>query len=220
MNKYKLALFDFDGTLADTAGDMAGALNILLQSKNKKPIPFDQLRPHISNGTPALLKIGFGLSPNGVKYELLKSSFLEIYEENICIHTDLFPGISDILERCQNTNLPWGIVTNKPEKLTLQIIEQLGLSSKVACVIGGDSLPERKPSPMPLLHACKLTGFAPQDAVYIGDSVRDVQAGINAGLDTIGVTYGYIPPNDDPKLWKAKYLIDSVAEIADLLWLS
>ena len=220
MNKYKLALFDFDGTLADTAGDMAGALNILLKSKNKNPIPLDQLRPHISNGTPALLKIGFGLSPNGLKYELLKSRFLEIYEEKICVYTNLFPGIVEILKRCQDTNLPWGIVTNKPEYLTLQIVEQLGLSSQVACVIGGDSLPERKPSPLPLLHACKITGFLPRDAVYIGDSVRDVQAGINAGLDTIGVTYGYIPPNDDPQSWKAKYLIDTAAEIADHLWQS
>ena len=114
--------------------------------------------------------------------------------------------------------MKWGIVTNKPEYLTLQLINELGLDSTAACVIGGDSLPERKPHPLPVQHACKLVGTAPECSLFIGDSIRDVQAGSGAGVETLAVTYGYIPPGDDPNSWGADFIVDSVQEINSILW--
>ena len=219
MNKYPLALFDFDGTLADTARDMVNALNLLRASKSKEPIPFEHLRPHISNGTPALIRLGFNCVPEENGFQELREEFLDLYEQNLYSETVLFPGIDVILEKMNETGIRWGIVTNKPENLTVQIVEHLGLSDSVACVVGGDTLPQRKPNPLPVIHACKLAGISPNSSVFIGDSIRDIEAGRDAGLHTIGVTYGYIPPHDDPKSWGADYLIDSVAEIPAQLWM-
>ena len=219
MNKYPLALFDFDGTLADTARDMVKALNLLRASKSKEPLPFEHLRPHISNGTPALIRLGFNCAPEENGFQELREEFLDLYEQNLYSETVLFPGIDAILGKMNETGILWGIVTNKPEYLTVQIVEHLGLSDSVACVVGGDTLPQRKPNPLPVIHACNLAGISPNSSVFIGDSIRDIEAGRDAGLRTIAVTYGYIPPHDDPKSWGADYLIDSVAEIPAQLWM-
>ncbi len=219
MNKYPLALFDFDGTLADTAPDMVKALNLLRASRSKEPLPFEHLRPHISNGTPALIRLGFNCAPEENGFQELREEFLDLYEQNLYSETVLFPGIDAILEKMNETGIQWGIVTNKPEYLTVKIVEHLGLSDSVACVVGGDTLPQRKPNPLPVIHACKLAGISPNSSVFIGDSIRDIEAGRDAGLHTIGVTYGYIPPHDDPKSWGADYLVDAVAEIPAQLWM-
>ena len=211
-------MFDLDGTLADTARDMVNSLNILMERWDQQPIPFETLRPHVSNGTPALLRIGFDCSPGEDRYEELRVQFLDIYENNVCVHTELFPGMDELLKRCDDSGMKWGIVTNKPEYLTLQLINELGLDSTAACVIGGDSLPERKPHPLPVQHACKLVGTAPECSLFIGDSIRDVQAGSGAGVETLAVTYGYIPPGDDPNSWGADFIVDSVQEINSILW--
>ena len=218
MNRYQLALFDFDGTMADTAGDMVNALNILLKRYKKSPLPLEQLRCYVSNGTPALLKIGFGCTPNSSNFEELKNQFLEIYEENVCSYTVLFSGMEKILEQCEKTNLPWGIVTNKPEYLTILVLNQLGLSDLVACLVGGDTISERKPSPAPILHACSMVDIAPEHSVYIGDSSRDIDAGKAAGVETVAAAYGYILPGDDPYGWGAHYSVDTVGDIAHRLW--
>ncbi len=207
-----------DGTLADTARDMVLALNLLLQSKSKDPLPFEQMRCHVSNGTPALLKHGFNLVPEDEEYEPLKDKFLEIYQDNICTGTVLFPGVQELLDRLESAGTAWGIVTNKPEYLTIELVERLGLSKSVGCIVGGDTLPERKPSPTPIYHACKLTNVLPSKSIYIGDSIRDIQAAQAAGMDSIGVTYGYIVPSDDPYHWGADYVVDSVPEIARHIW--
>ena len=219
MNKYPLVLFDFDGTLADTARDMVNALNLLRASKSKKPLPFEHLRPHISNGTPALIRLGFNCAPEENGFQELREEFLDLYEQNLYSETVLFPGIDAILEKMNETGIQWGIVTNKPEYLTVQIVEHLGLRNSVACIVGGDTLPQRKPNPLPVIHACILAGISPNSSVFIGDSIRDIEAGRDAGLHTIGVTYGYIPPHDDPKFWGADYLVDTVAEIPAQLWM-
>ena len=219
MNKYPLVLFDFDGTLADTARDMINALNLLRASKSKEPLPFEHLRPHISYGTPAFIRLGFDCAPEENGFQELREEFLDLYEQNLYSDTVLFPGMDAVLEKMNETGILWGIVTNKPEYLTVQIVEHLGLSDSVACVVGGDTLPQRKPNPLPVIHACKLAGISPNSSVFIGDSIRDIEAGRDAGLHTIAVTYGYIPPHDDPKSWGADYLIDSVDEIWAQLWM-
>ncbi len=218
MKKYRLTLFDLDGTLADTARDMANALNYLLEEESRETIPFEKLRPHVSNGTPALLRLGFGCSPGDSRYEELRLRFLDLYENYLCVHTRLFPGIRSILNRCIDSGMLWGIVTNKPEYLTLRLVDQLDLADSVACVIGGDSLPKRKPHPLPITHACKLADTTADSCLFVGDSVRDIEAGSAAGVETLAVTYGYIPPGDDPMSWGADFVVDTVPEISSILW--
>lgn len=220
LNNYELVLFDFDGTLADTARDMINALNVLLSAKSMPSADFETLRPYVSNGTPALLQWGFGCSPKDAQFEELRRAFLEIYENNLCVQTVLYPGMDEILKQCEETKVAWGIVTNKPEYMTRLIVEQLGLANRVACIVGGDTLKLRKPDPAPVLHACDCVRVPPAKAVFVGDSWRDIEAGQHAGLTTIGVTYGYIPPDDNPETWGADYLVDSISEIADLLWMN
>ncbi len=218
LNQYDLVLFDFDGTIADTARDMINALNLLLRKYSKPTVNYIELRSYVSNGTPALLHHGFGCSPGDVEFDNLRKEYLQIYRDNLCIQTTLYPGTDSVLVKLEESGIAWGIVTNKPEHLTRLIVEQLGLSNRVACVVGGDTLKERKPDPTPVTHACKLVATQENKAIFVGDSWRDIEAGGRAGLKTIGVTYGYIPPDDDPQQWGADYLIDSIEEIGKIIW--
>ncbi len=218
LNQFELVLFDFDGTIADTARDMINALNMLLHKESRPAVDYETLRPFVSNGTPALLKHGFGCSPEDAEFEGLRQEFLQIYNDNLCVYTVLYPGTDSILQQCGDTGVAWGIVTNKPEFLTRIIVDHLGLSESVACIIGGDTLKLRKPDPAPVVHACELTGTEPDSAIFVGDSWRDIEAGRKAGLTTVGATYGYIPPDDNPELWGADYTIDSIEQVADILW--
>lgn len=218
MNKYRLALFDLDGTLADTARDMANALNILRERHRKDAIPFRSLRPHVSNGTPALLRIGFGCTPGEDRFEELRKDFLDVYEKNICVYSGLFPGMRSLLDQCIESGMYWGIVTNKPEYLTNLLVDRLGLADSAVCIIGGDSLPQRKPHPLPIRHACGLTDVSPENCIFVGDSIRDIQAGSRAGVDTLAVTYGYIPPGDEPQSWGADFIVDTVPEMSTIIW--
>ena len=217
LNRYRLVLFDFDGTFADTARDMVGALNRRREAHAKHRLAFESLRPHVSDGTPALIRIGFGCGPGEDGYDALRNQFLETYEAHLCDQTTVYPGIDEILECCQKSDVPWGIVTNKPEQLTVRIMQTLGYFERANVIIGGDSLPQRKPHPMPILHACKHIGVNPQSTVFIGDSIRDIEAGRKANTDTIAVTYGYVPPGDKPVEWNADYLADSVSEVLEIL---
>ncbi len=218
LNQFQLVLFDFDGTIADTARDMINALNVLLLENTMQTVKFEDLRAYVSNGTPALLKHGFDCSPEDEKFDVLRKNFLRIYEENVCVQTVLYPGTQSVLERCQKTGISWGIVTNKPEHLTRMIVQQLGLSDSVACIVGGDTLKYRKPRPEPVIHACDLAGIEPRNAVFVGDSWRDVEAGRQSGVTTVGASYGYIPPDDDPNEWNADFIIDSITDVSSILW--
>lgn len=218
LNHFQLVLFDFDGTIADTARDMINALNMLLLEHSMQTVALEDLRAYVSNGTPALLKHGFDCSPEDEKFDVLRKEFLRIYEENVCVQTVLYPGTQSVLERCQKTGISWGIVTNKPEHLTRIIVQQLGLSDSVACIVGGDTLKYRKPRPEPVTHACDLAGIEPRKAVFVGDSWRDVEAGRQAGVTTVGASYGYIPPDDDPNEWNADFIIDSITDVSKILW--
>ena len=218
LNQFQLVLFDFDGTVADTARDMINALNRLLLEYSMRTVEFEDLRAYVSNGTPALLKHGFDCSPEDEKFDVLRNEFLRIYEENVCVQTVLYPGTQSVLERCQKTGISWGIVTNKPEHLTRMIVQQLGLSNSVACIVGGDTLKFRKPRPEPVTHACNLAGIEPKNTVFVGDSWRDVEAGRQSGVTTVGASYGYIPPDDDPNGWNADFIIDSITDVSKILW--
>jgi phosphoglycolate phosphatase len=214
MNNQALILFDLDGTLIDTAPDMAAALNDLLAAEGREVLPFASIRPHVSHGAAGLLRIGFGLEGESAEMTRLRASFLDRYQANLAGASRPFPGIDALLQRIEDEGRVWGVVTNKPGWLTEPLLRLLGLEARAAVIVSGDTLAQRKPDPAPLLHACALAGFAPAEAVYVGDAERDVAAGVAAGMDTFVALYGYLGPDDRPADWGATALI----EHPDDLW--
>ncbi|MBC7944810.1 MAG: phosphoglycolate phosphatase, partial [Burkholderiales bacterium] len=185
-------LFDLDGTLADTAPDLGYALNRQRVAHGMPPLPVATIRPHVSRGGRGLVHIGFALTPEESGYTAMRDEFLSLYAENICRETTLFPGMAELLDEIEKRGLPWGIVTNKPARFTGPLIAALGLQSRAACVISGDTCGRAKPYPDPLLAAAAQLGTAPAACVYVGDDERDVQAARAAGMQIIVALYGYL----------------------------
>lgn len=215
---YTTVLFDLDGTLLDTAPDLANALNAVLQANGRAPLPFEFIRPVVSHGGNALIELGFDLKPGDSGFEPLRRQLLDYYENNIAQQTRLFPGMDEVLAYLETHGIHWGVVTNKPAWLTDPLMEALALSTRAAGIVSGDTLPERKPHPAPLLHACRLIGGDPQQCVYVGDAERDIQAGNSAGMATLVALFGYLLETDRPETWGATALIRQPQEIVD--WLS
>ncbi len=209
--------FDLDGTLADTAPDLAFALNETLKAFGRDPLPFAAIRPVVSHGGIALIRLGFGMEPEQPGFEEKRQHLLGVYQENICRETRLFPGMETVLEELAKHGIPWGIVTNKPAWLTDPLLQALPLPSPPTCSVSGDTCPERKPHPMPLLHACKLAGAEPATSLYVGDAERDMQAGRAAGMTTVCALFGYLLPDDDPRRWPADHYIEEPGELLGLL---
>jgi phosphoglycolate phosphatase len=213
----RTVLFDLDGTLLDTAPDLADALNAVLTEQGRTPLPFEQIRPVVSHGGIALIQLGFGLDRSDPGFEPLRQRLLAIYRDNLAVKTRLFAGMEKLLDEIEQRGLNWGIVTNKPGWLTEPLLQTLGLRERASCVVSGDTLEQRKPHPAPMLHACELAGSHPQQCVYVGDAERDIEAGRNAGMYTLVALFGYIQPQDTPESWQASALIDQPAEILDWL---
>ncbi|AHE98394.1 phosphoglycolate phosphatase [Thioalkalivibrio paradoxus] len=195
-------LFDLDGTLLDTAPDMHAALDRLLQEERRPPLPFPAVRNHVSHGSKALVELGFP-GANGATRERLKQRYLEIYAEDLCRHTALFPGMAEVLDELERLGLRVGVVTNKPAWLTEPLLDALGLSARLASIVSGDTLPQRKPAPEPMWLAARQSGAEPGEMVYIGDAERDIAAGRAAGMHTLIAGWGYIDPSEDPESWQA-----------------
>jgi phosphoglycolate phosphatase len=213
----RTVLFDLDGTLLDTAPDLAAALNTVLAENHREPLPFEAIRPVVSHGGVAIIRRGFGLEATDPAIEPLRQRLLEVYRANISTHTRPFPGMAEVLDTLEARDLNWGVVTNKPGWLTEPLLSDLGLLQRTACVVSGDTLPQRKPDPAPMLHACALAGSEPQHCVYIGDAQRDVEAGNNAGMYTLVALFGYFRDNDRPQEWQADAMINTPGEL--LVWL-
>lgn len=212
MSDIRTILFDLDGTLIDTAPDMAKSLNILLEEENHLPLPFDVIRPVVSNGSVALVKLGFG-DIEGEYLERLKKRYLEIYQQRLCIDSKLFEGMSELLKHIESEGKNWGVVTNKPGWLTIPLMEQIGLLDRAACVVSGDTTPNRKPHPEPMFHACLAAGSEPTQCLYIGDARRDIEAGNNAGMKTIIALYGYIGDWENTDDWGASVKITNPIDV-------
>jgi N-acetyl-D-muramate 6-phosphate phosphatase len=209
-------LLDLDGTLLDTARDMAQALNRLRVDEGLDELPFETIRPLVSHGAPRLLRLGFG-EPEAAKYESLRQRFLDFYRAAIAVHTCLFAGFEQVLHAIEVAGLRWGVVTNKPGWLTAPLLEQLGLNARCACVVSGDTLAERKPHPAPLLHAAALLGLEPRECVYLGDAERDVQAARNAGMIPLVAGFGYLHDGEDPAAWQADAVLNRPEDLLDWL---
>jgi phosphoglycolate phosphatase len=204
----RAVLFDLDGTLADTAPDLGGALNRLREQHALAPLPIEAVRPYASSGARGLLRIGFDLKPGDASYEEMRQAFLAHYDAAICVETRLFPGIVELLAQLEARNIAWGIVTNKATRFTGRLVELLGLAERVGCVVCGDTTPHMKPHPAPLLAAAERLGLAPARCSYVGDDLRDIQAAQAAGMASIAVEYGYQgTENGGPHSWNADAVI-------------
>ena len=209
----RCVLFDLDGTLADTAPDMGFALNQALIKHGREPLPQEVIRSSVSLGGAALVKLGFRIAETDPDFIRLRDEFLAIYRCNLCRDTRLFPGMEQVLLRLEQTNVVWGIVTNKPAWLTNPLMQALELDTRAACIVSGDTLEQRKPHPAPLLHACELLRCTSAQTVYVGDDRRDVRAGSSAGTATLVACYGYIGPDEDPQTWGADGLINHPEDV-------
>ncbi len=213
----RAVLFDLDGTLADTAPDLARALNRVRAAHDLAPMPVEVTRSYTSSGARGLLKVGFGLSPGDERYEALKLQFLEFYAAEICIDTRLFDGMAELLDRLDQHPLPWGVVTNKAERFTLPLLQGLLLEGRAACVVGGDTTGRLKPHPEPLLHAAAALQLRPSDCLYVGDDLRDVQAARAAGMRVLAARYGYLGDGGAIESWQADAIIEHPREVLDYL---
>ncbi|WP_144638965.1 HAD-IA family hydrolase [Bordetella genomosp. 13] len=209
-----LVLFDFDGTLADTAPDLAAAANRQRIRQGLEPLPYEALRPVASHGARGLLRVALGLKPEDPGYEAVRLQFLEDYAAGSTVHSRLFPGIAELLARLERHGLSWGIVTNKVSYLALPIIEHLGLARRSAATVCGDTAGHPKPHPAPLLLAASQAGISPERSVYVGDDLRDVQAAHAAGMPAVAAAYGYIGIDGDATAWQAEACADDV----EALW--
>lgn len=210
-------LFDLDGTLADTAPDLAYALNQTLLHYGQQALPFEQIRPVVSHGGIALIKLGFAMQPEENGFEERRQHLLDVYLNNLCRETRLFDGMADVLAHLEQSEIDWGIVTNKPAWLTDPLMVQMGLSERTRAIVSGDTCAERKPHPMPIHHACELLGVPADQCWYVGDAGRDMQAGRAAGCATIGATFGYIYPDDPIEQWDSDINIDHPRELIRLI---
>lgn len=217
---FEAVLFDLDGTLADTAPDLCGTVNILLAEEGRPQQPFSSLRPHTSQGVRGLLGQGFGIDSAHREYERLAARFLAIYAGQLCDLSRLFDGIPDLLDALESRGIAWGIVTNKRARYTEPLVAALGLTPRTRCVVSGDTTAEAKPSPLPILHACRILRCLPQRTLYVGDDRRDIVAGQAAGTRTAAVSYGYLGDSSPIHTWGADFIADHPAALADYLFSS
>ena len=212
----RAVLFDFDGTLADSAPDLADALNRLLAQHGHEPLPLERARPFASAGARGLIQAGFGVKPGDAEYAALRESFLELYAERTCVQTRLFPGIAELLQELKGRGLAWGVVTNKATRFTEAAL--LALNLQPDCVACGDTTPHLKPHPASLLHAAEQLKLAPDACVYLGDDPRDMKAARAAGMRPIAVDWGYHHPESGaPGTWDADALIKNPQQLLEHL---
>lgn len=209
-------LFDLDGTLADTAPDMARALNRVRSDEGLAPLPLEHLRAHASSGARGMLGVGFGISPDHVDYEARRVAFLAYYERALCVETRLFDGVPQLLAQLRTRRITWGIVTNKASRYTQPLLQALGLDRMAGCIVCGDTCARAKPFPDPLLHASHLLAQSAAQCWYVGDDVRDIEAARAAGMRSMAAAYGYLGASN-PVSWGADTCVATPAEILSVL---
>jgi 2-phosphoglycolate phosphatase len=217
MTSSRAVLFDLDGTLLDTAPDLARALNRVRGDDGLAPLPFAAIRPHVSHGSTALIALGYDLEPGTPAFECRRQRLLDAYHAEVAVESRLFPGMAAVLDTLEARGLSWGIVTNKPGWLTTPLLAALDLDRRAGCVVSGDSTPHAKPHPEPLLAAAAAIGIPATQCLYVGDAERDVVAARAAGMAVLVALYGYLAPGDEPARWGATACIERAAEL--LAWL-
>jgi phosphoglycolate phosphatase len=212
-------LFDLDGTLADTAPDLGAAANRLRADDGLPPLPLEILRPHTSSGVRGMLRSAFDIGPQDPEFPALSARFLEHYRDNLCIATRLFDRMHELLDALEGNSIKWGIVTNKRSAFTDPLIEALGLSKRACCIVSGDAAPRLKPAPDTLLLACRIAAVDASRCVYVGDDLRDIQAGRSAGMATVAAAYGYLGLEVPVSDWQADHIIHDPMELLPIIGL-
>lgn len=207
--------FDLDGTLADTARDLAEPVNAMRAERGLTPLPLADLRPFSSMGARGLIGKGLGVEREDPSFESLKNDFLARYERAMCVHTRLFDGMARVLQTLDDAGIAWGVVSNKVERYVRPIMAELGLLQRAVAAVGGDTTAFTKPHPEPLLYAARLGAVQPERCIYVGDDLRDVQAGQAAGMFTVAAAYGYCG-DSSPADWGADLLIERPVELLAL----
>ncbi len=215
-NHHLAVLFDLDGTLVDTAPDMVAVLTRLQTSRGDVAVAYDLARSNVSNGAAGLIRLAFPNVDDDV-HQSLYDDYLTLYAESVCEQSCLFPGLASLLDDLDRGQRPWGVVTNKPRRLTEPLLTKLKLLERAACAISGDTLPQRKPDPAPMLLASRMLNVDPQRVIYVGDAARDIEAGRAAGMTTVAASYGYITADDDPARWNADAMVGDTVELKRLL---
>lgn len=208
--------FDLDGTLVDTADDLAAPVNHMREARGLKPLPLEEYRPFASAGSRGLLHIGLGATTDDPDYPALRTEFLNRYEQEIAVHSRLFDGMPELLAWLEANGIRWGVISNKLEYLVRRLVQQLGLGHRVALAYGGDTAPRAKPWPDPLKMALQETGLTARQCVYIGDDLRDIQAAHAVDMPAVAAAYGYGNPNEIPQ-WKADHIVTSPQEFLAML---
>lgn len=211
-----MILFDLDGTLVDTAHDLAYALNLQRERHGLATLPLEVIRPYASHGSKGLLSIGFDLSPEDDNFSVMREEYLGLYDQVLTRKPILFEGVAELLETLDNKSVGWGVVTNKPRRFTQPLMQNIGLLQRAACVVSGDDALRPKPYPDTLLLACEQAGVNPQACWYVGDAERDIQAGKAAGMQTVVALYGYLGVDDQPAEWGADVLVNTPLELLGL----
>jgi phosphoglycolate phosphatase len=215
-NAFDLVLFDLDGTLVDTAPDMVETLQEMQTDHGYDPVAYDLGRSNVSNGAMGLLRIGFpDIGEEG--RTILLGEYIERYADRVCELSTVFAGLEALLDNLDEAGCLWGVVTNKPERLTKPLLDELGLADRSACTISGDTLPVRKPEPGPILLGCDIAGVDAYRAIYVGDAARDIEAGLRAGAGTVAAAYGYITEDDDPREWGADIIAVDTQELTQIV---
>ncbi len=220
MGGIRAVLFDLDGTLIDSAPDLAGTGNDMRVARGLPPLPFERFRPMVGSGARGMLGIALQATPEDTDFPALREEFLDRYEARMMGQTDVFPAMRPVLEALNARGMPWGIVTNKAERFTLPLVRAIGGLTGARVVVGGDTTPHSKPHPAPLLEAARRLGLEPGACVYVGDDLRDVQAGHAAGMATVAVSWGYLGLGDPVAEWGADHLIETPDELLNLLGLA
>lgn len=206
-------LFDLDGTLLDTAGDFMSIIQAMRADRDLSPVNPDLVRPAVSNGSVGMLCAAFDTRPDAPGFDALREDFLERYQRDLAVFSRPFPGIEPLLDWLDDEGLPWGVVTNKLSRFSVPLLEAVGLSERCASLVCPDQVTHSKPHPEPLFKACAEMGVAAEQSVFIGDHLRDIQAGHAAGMPTVAALYGYLPVGDDPANWQATHSIHSAADL-------
>jgi len=213
----RAVFFDLDGTLLDTADDMSAALNAIMAEDGLPPLPIHETRSIVSNGSVALVKKGYQLNDDDSQIPILRQRFLDHYQKNVCQHTHAFEGIEKLIEELNARNIVWGIATNKPWAYAEPLMKNFEFASKPVCILCPDHVAKSKPDPESLILACRAANCDPSEAIYIGDHLRDILCGKNAGMPTIAAKYGFIEDTDDADAWQADHSAESASDIWPIL---
>ena len=213
----RAVLFDLDGTFADTAPDLAAALNHVRATRDLPPLPLQVLRPQASHGSAGLLKTGMGVTPESPDFQTLRDIFLAHYTDNICVHTKLFEGMAELISTLESRDLAWGIVTNKPHRFTIPLMQALGYAERSGCLVSGDTCTHAKPHPEPMLKASETIKVSPSQCLYLGDDKRDMDAANAVGMRGIIANYGYVSDDVSVTNWQAYGSVDTPLALLNYL---